>query len=307
MSPDDLIYHSGALGDFITVWPALECRRELVPAGRTVLLSRAPHGRLAKAAGLVDDWWDIEEASWISLYRDNPQEAIPAAQRLKGIRSALVFAFRSSPLLPHLIHAGCQNLVQQDPFPEERCSAVGYHLRLFPPSSRPEDPFARLKALALGAVPPPDPSGRQEALIHPGSGSPNKNWPLDRFIEVAGRLKQEGFPVRWILGPAEDLELPGPCLTGADLQTLAGELARGALYLGNDSGVSHLAAAVGCPTVVIFGPTDPVVWAPVGDRVTVVTARTVSPQLPFEPTPMEAVELSAVWAAVQETLDGAAP
>jgi len=51
------------------------------------------------------------------------------------------------------------------------------------------------------------------------------------------------------------------------LRTLAGVLARCSVYVGNDSGVSHLAAAVGAPTVAIFGPTDPRVWGPRGPRV----------------------------------------
>lgn len=304
MPSDDLIYHAGALGDFITVWPALECRRNLGPAGRTVLLSRAVHGRLAQTAGLVDEWWDVEEPRWIPLYQDRPQDGLPAHSPLGGIRSALVFAAPDSPLVAHLSYTGCRNLVCQEPFPRERCPVVDYHLGLFPPESRPRERFARLRSLArrcAGDLSPPGMAPR--ILIHPGSGSPAKNWPIARFREVAARLEREGFPVQWILGPADHLEVPGPCLRGVDLLTLAGGLAGSRLYLGNDSGVSHLAAAVGCPAVVIFGPTDAVVWAPAGERVTVVTAREVSPEVLFEPSPIEEVPLSAVMAAVEQELN----
>lgn len=61
-----------------------------------------------------------------------------------------------------------------------------------------------------------------------------------------------------------------PLLHAESLVELARSLAGARLYIGNDSGVSHLAAAVGCPTVVLFGPTDPRVWAPRGGHVTVV-------------------------------------
>jgi ADP-heptose:LPS heptosyltransferase len=143
----------------------------------------------------------------------------------------------------------------------------------------------------------------RRVLIHPGSGSPAKNWPMARFREVATRLERDGFPVQWILGPNDNLAVPGPCLTGVDLANLAGALAGSRLYLGNDSGVSHLAAAVGCPAIVIFGPTDPLVWAPAGERVTVVTAHEVSPESPFEPSPIEEVPFQAVMAAVERELN----
>jgi heptosyltransferase III len=103
------------------------------------------------------------------------------------------------------------------------------------------------------------------AVIHPFSGSARKNWPLERFREVASNL---ALPVRWCAGPEEALE-------GAErfenLYELACWLATARLYIGNDSGITHLAAAVGTPVVAIFGATDPLVWAPRGERVRVVS------------------------------------
>lgn len=105
------------------------------------------------------------------------------------------------------------------------------------------------------------------AVIHPFSGSPRKNWPLERFRAVAGRLP---VPVRWCAGPEEALD-------GAarfdDLYELACWLAQASLYIGNDSGVTHLAAAVGTPTLALFGPTDAAVWAPRGPCVRVIRAQ----------------------------------
>lgn len=105
--------------------------------------------------------------------------------------------------------------------------------------------------------------------IHPGSGSSAKNWPLDRFLEAARRLAG-GRP--WLLaaGPAEDgLAAPPEALLAREWhpRVLGAALARAALFLGNDSGVTHLAAATGAPTLALFGPTDPALWAPVGPRV----------------------------------------
>jgi heptosyltransferase III len=99
------------------------------------------------------------------------------------------------------------------------------------------------------------------AVIHPFSGSRKKNWPFVRFKELAVRL---GEPVRWLAGPEE-------VLAGADrfddLGELANWIAGARLYIGNDSGITHLAAAAGVPTVVVFGPTDPELWRPRGERV----------------------------------------
>ncbi len=113
-----------------------------------------------------------------------------------------------------------------------------------------------------------NPAARSDfAVIHPFSGSARKNWPLERFRELAARL---AMPVRWCAGPEEALE-------GAerfdDLYELACWLASARLYIGNDSGISHLAAAVGVPTIAIFVASDPQVWAPRGDRVQVLSAQ----------------------------------
>ena len=104
------------------------------------------------------------------------------------------------------------------------------------------------------------------AVIHPFSGSARKNWPLDKFRHLARGL-QRAMPVRWCAGPDD------PPLDGAvridDLYELARWLAGARLYVGNDSGITHLAAAVGTPVLALFGPTEPGVWAPRGPNVRV--------------------------------------
>jgi heptosyltransferase III len=103
-------------------------------------------------------------------------------------------------------------------------------------------------------------------IIHPFSGSARKNWPLDRFRELAGRLN---FPVRWCAGPEEALD---DAEHFNDLYELGSWLRTARVYIGNDSGITHLAAAAGTPVVAIFGPTDPAVWSPRGARVRLVSA-----------------------------------
>lgn len=102
------------------------------------------------------------------------------------------------------------------------------------------------------------------AVIHPFSGSAKKNWPLEKFRRLASRLEKV-MPVRWLRG-REDPPLDG-AVEIDDLYDVACWLARARLYIGNDSGITHLAAAVGTPVLALFGPTDPRVWAPRGNNV----------------------------------------
>jgi hypothetical protein len=105
------------------------------------------------------------------------------------------------------------------------------------------------------------------AVIHPFSGSPKKNWPLGKFRALARRLER-AMPVHWCAG-REDPPLDGPVTRIDNLYELAQWLAGARLYIGNDSGITHLAAAVGTPVLALFGPTDPAVWAPRGAHVRV--------------------------------------
>jgi heptosyltransferase-3 len=97
--------------------------------------------------------------------------------------------------------------------------------------------------------------------MHPFSGSARKNWPLENFRALAASAP---LPVHFTAGPEGEL---GDAVRFEDLYELALWLASARAYVGNDSGISHLAAAVGTPVVALFGPTNPHVWAPRGPRV----------------------------------------
>lgn len=118
-------------------------------------------------------------------------------------------------------------------------------------------------------IPVPAVERRNFAVIHPFASSLSKRWPLENFREVAANLP---IPVEWCAGPAESLE-------GAtridDLYQLACWLSTARIYIGNDSGIAHLAAAVGTPVISIFLAADPKIWAPRGPHVTVLQHPTV--------------------------------
>ena len=125
--------------------------------------------------------------------------------------------------------------------------------------------------------------------VHPGSGSPTKCWSPKYFADVIERLWQQNLPVLLLAGPAdvERLEtiltrlspLPKPellqILTNRPLLEVAYYLQNCRCYLGNDSGITHLAAMLSIPTIAIFGPSDPAIWHPVGPTVKVIRERSL--------------------------------
>ena len=112
------------------------------------------------------------------------------------------------------------------------------------------------------------PTGRQRpaalAIIHAVAATPEKTWPADRFLEIAQHLTQSGLEPIFIGGPGDDLTPFAHYRTvaGAPLAETKSLLASATLFVGNDSGPAHMAAAFGLPVVVIFGPSDPDIWGP---------------------------------------------
>jgi ADP-heptose:LPS heptosyltransferase len=117
-----------------------------------------------------------------------------------------------------------------------------------------EIPRARLHAVRR-------PGGKPYAVIHPVASSPSKTWPADRFLAVAQQL---GIEPVFIGGPDDDLSAfrAHRTLTGAPLADIKDLLANASLFVGNDSGPAHMAAAFGLPVVVIFGSSNMDVWRP---------------------------------------------
>jgi ADP-heptose:LPS heptosyltransferase len=117
--------------------------------------------------------------------------------------------------------------------------------------------------------------------LHPGSGSRAKMWPVERFLELANRfVSTVRSQVLFVMGPGEeDIKNVVESRTGSNigimldnlhLPQLGAILERCRVFVGNDSGISHMAAAVGIPVVALFGPSDPVRWAPKGRDVYVI-------------------------------------
>ncbi|HXN47021.1 MAG TPA: glycosyltransferase family 9 protein [Bryobacteraceae bacterium] len=262
-----LIIRPGGVGDCILALPAMESLRatttEVWAASANLPLIRfADSLRSIASTGL--DLLGIPD-------RDPPPGVLDALARFDSIVSwygARRPEFRASVAgLPFRF---------LDALPDRPgVHAADFYLRQVSPDSGP--------AIPRIACPPTDPAAF--VAIHPFSGSAKKNWPLERFSELARRLD---VPVRWSAGPEEPLE---DAERFDSLYDLACWLRSARLYIGNDSGITHLAAAVGTPVVALFGPTDPSIWAPRGDRVSVVA--TTHPG-----EAMECIGVADVFAAV---------
>jgi len=123
------------------------------------------------------------------------------------------------------------------------------------PGTNATDFYARQVGAPMGLVPEIKVHrgvARETVVIHPFSGSDRKNWAYANFEELAARLP---MPVEWAQERFENL------------LELAEWMASARLYIGNDSGITHLAAAVSMPVLAIFGPSDPQIWAPVRAKV----------------------------------------
>ena len=132
-----------------------------------------------------------------------------------------------------------------------------------------------------------DVAREQRVVMHPFSGGASKNWPLDRFRAVAAGLQ---LPVAWSAGPEEYL---AEAQRFDSLDEVARWLASATLYIGNDSGITHLAAAVGTPVIALFGASNPRVWAPRGPHVRVIAANT-----------LEAISVDTVFEEAHQLLAG---
>jgi ADP-heptose:LPS heptosyltransferase len=120
---------------------------------------------------------------------------------------------------------------------------------------------------------PPAP-GPPYAVLHPMASAPDKTWPADRFLEIAAALARRGIEPVFIGGPGEDLRPFSAyrSLAARPLEELKRLLCGATLFAGNDSGPAHMAAAFGLPVVVLFGSSNPVIWAPWRTRAEVITA-----------------------------------
>jgi hypothetical protein len=258
-------------------------------AETVTVLGKPEIASIAVPGGGVDAVLDINQGGYHTLF--SAESSLPPAIANVLSRFDLAVDMLGGPNgrpIAKLRQAGIPKIIAIDPRP---CSTWTRHIS--------DQWLADLRAAGIDAWPGPpairlpndrsdhgrrllqDAAGRRFVIIHPGSGSRQKCWPSACFVELAQHLSAAGDSVVFFLGPVEmerfipkeiaGLRAAASTITDCPLPTAVDLLAAASLYIGNDGGMSHLAAALGTPTVAIFGPTSPTLWRPMGDHVTCVS------------------------------------
>jgi ADP-heptose:LPS heptosyltransferase len=238
-----LIVRACAVGDFVMNLLALSALAVAEPQARFTLVGYPTTLALARIFLPVEAIHSIESPPWSSLFAGSLDP-----QTLGAFDAAVVW-MKDPIFAENLRQSGVVSVIHATPFSRDVHAAE--HL---------------LGTIGLPAPELPDlwrPSSNR-IIVHPGSGSPAKCWPY------FGELVESISDAVVLIGPCEtDFQTRAPGLKDLSLPQVAEELQHCRCFVGNDSGITHLAAYLGCPTVALFGPTDPRIWGPIGRRVRV--------------------------------------
>lgn len=312
-APRILVIRGGAIGDFVLTLPAILAIRRTLPAcdveilGYRHIAELALHGGPEKGAVYAQAVRSIEYGPLAAFFARDGQLAPELCEYFAGFQQVVSWLFDPDDIFAaNLRRAGVRNFLGV-----HAKITGGLHAsaqlargleRMAVFLDAPEAPLVAdgvtedAAAAWLAAHCVPD-DARPLMAIHPGSGSPRKNWPPGNWQRLADRIASEGARLLLIGGEADDalldslsaaLAIHQPLVARSlPLPVLAALLARCAGYFGHDTGVSHIAAAAGAPCTLIFGPTDPAVWSPCGGNVRVIRApggvlSALSPDAVFE-------------------------
>ncbi len=282
-----IILHPGALGDVVLAVPAMRRLLARFPQHRSLLIANEPIGRFLLECRMVDAWIPVQGAACTDLFAGSVPAStdlgcwlnecdctvawindeggtLAAALRCCGVREMII----QSPFSHEL-----QAMHQGDRFLETIGDTVGNGSldgQMPIPSHLMERGQVHLERMGI-------PFDRPIVLIHPGSGSLRKCVNPEVLALAIEQFQGEDMCPLILEGPADRKSVTGlsnlvpavPVIAGEDLSIVACLLARSVLYIGNDSGMTHLAALLAVPAIALFGPTDPERWAPRGPHVTV--------------------------------------
>jgi heptosyltransferase III len=293
-----LVIFPGALGDLMCVLPAIEAIERRHAGASIELMARSGLAQLAAGRTIAARGHSIDAREVSALFADGP---LDSARRLFSQFDRIYSFFSSDDAgFRGRLTAATDAEVSFHPFrpegdghvAEAYLRAIGEEDSYSAPRLTPnaDDLAAAERVLGQAGC-----DGSNLIVIFPGSGSPAKNWTAEKFAALATMLEKEPMTLRRtdsassdkqtsvaiVLGPAEGSSEPifrgnagGAVLKDLDLPTVAAIARKATAFVGNDSGVSHLAAAVGTSGVVIFGPTDPARWRPMascpGQRIEIV-------------------------------------
>ncbi len=295
-----LIIRPGAIGDTLLTFPIIQALRERHSPAHIALVANAAVLPLALQSGLVEEAYAFDELRWSELFASGGIQLPALREQLRA--SALAICWLRDPggvVERNLRSAGVQRVLVAPGRPPagERIHVVDYLARTTGlPASAAWHNFTLTTAMGSGGHPHP------RVAIHPGSGGASKCWPAASFATLIAQLWQHSSEVLLVLGPAEHERwnmlqklLPAPpgvgmlqLLASAPLVAVAEQLRACRCYLGNDAGITHLAAMLAMPTIALFGPSDPVIWRPLGPQVEIIQAQVL------EKLPVSTVKESVV-------------
>jgi ADP-heptose:LPS heptosyltransferase len=261
-----LICHRGALGDFILTWPAILLLKKHFPEYGFIGLGRPDYMKLANKLGILEEFHDSDSGVMLDFFENGiiPKKLGKPEKGVLWLKDAKDTAV----LLKKYSNA---DFVPLEPFPAEKIHVAKFHVRgILKYLKIDKNEEIDLEHLTPEYLFPP----KNVIYIHPGSGSPKKNYSPEFYLEVANfaetHFKRD---VKFILGPVEmekgmNKFFPGDkILSPGNASALADILAGAFLFIGNDSGVGHLAGFLGIPTIAFYRNTDPEIWGIVGRKV----------------------------------------
>jgi ADP-heptose:LPS heptosyltransferase len=277
-----LVVHQGALGDLIVALPAVRTLREFLLPAQLDMMGHPRTLALIHGHPYADNIIDINRGEMAPFFHEAAILPSQICAYLRRFAAAFYFG-QSTIFADNLRRAGVGKTFRLPPFLAGRTHAIDHYL-------------SSLNALGISSIyAQPMIYLRNEELkkareffyqtgwdlngiicLHPGAGSRKKAWPTDRFAAVATALARKSHKILIVQGPADEAateeviaylgSTPYLLIYSVPLTQLAALMSYASLFLGNDSGISHLAAALGVPTIAIFGPTDPLCWAPRGAK-----------------------------------------
>jgi heptosyltransferase-2 len=295
-----LVIRGGAIGDFVLTLPAIKMLRDEFESAHIEILGYKHIVALAENRFYANATRSIEYGALASFFARGAELPGELADYFGSFDLVVSYLFDPDGIFQrNLDRSGVDNFIAGDPkISGSQHAAVQLArplnelnlvlrdpaARLYP--SREDDQFAER---FLGGMAAPF------VAMHPGSGSERKNWSLEHWRELGESLLRDGIAGSLVvIGGEADEEQVGALktmwrersvlfATMLPLPGLAAVLARCALFVGHDSGISHIAAAAGTPSLLLFGPTDPAVWAPANKHVRVLQpASGVVGDLPVE-------------------------
>jgi heptosyltransferase-3 len=282
-----LLVRFGGLGDLLITLPSIRLLRAKFPEARLTLVSRKQYGELFLEAGVVDEVIPEDSRLLLPLFDARASSGGDFAAWLGSFDSITVWT-QANPENFRLKAPGIQSgkarphIIQADPGKPEPLSQVFFQITA---ESLGESGSLRIEEWSrLPLTGAPKDAG-PKIIIHPGSGSEAKRWPLQNFLKIIDELGGKEIGGALVTGEAEEnmaaalvkTDLPSkwtwvrcpPILALARLLNVAD------LYLGNDSGVTHLAAACGAEVIALFRAEYASAWRPLG-RVKLLSAASVN-------------------------------